>query len=104
MPCGAGRSKLGPSTEMEGEIEDRKGQDHNQERESCLVCACLCSYVEQGYIHGACCLLGDIFYIFAVSSLFPCLLVKASDVQHYSDLSIYRYQTCGGISVNLLVG
>lgn len=38
-PCPAALEdgKLGPSTGIEGEIEDRKGRDHNQEGESCLV-------------------------------------------------------------------
>lgn len=38
-PCPAALEdgELGPSTGIEGEIEDGKGRDHNQEGESCLV-------------------------------------------------------------------
>lgn len=38
-PCPAALEdgKLGPSTKMEEGIDNREGQDHNQERESCLV-------------------------------------------------------------------
>lgn len=38
-PCPAALEdgELGPSSRIEGEIEDRKGLDHNQEEGSCLV-------------------------------------------------------------------
>lgn len=38
-PCPAALEdgELGPSSGIEGEIEDRKGLDHNQEEGSCLV-------------------------------------------------------------------
>lgn len=38
-PCPAAveDGKLGPSTRIEGEIEDREGRDHNQEGGRCLV-------------------------------------------------------------------
>lgn len=38
-PCPAALEdgELGPSTGIEGEIEDREGRDHNQEEGRCLV-------------------------------------------------------------------
>lgn len=38
-PCPAAveDGKLGPSTRIEGEIEDREGRDHNQEGGRCFV-------------------------------------------------------------------
>lgn len=73
-PCPAALEdrKLGPSTGIEGEIEDRKGRDHNQEEGNCLVfvtCVCLHVWHSDFYIHGSCCLLGDVFCTLAVSCL-----------------------------------